>query len=189
MFSGPSHPASGNNGKMKEVPTFAVRWQFRVAEQVTCHNSGKSLWLDLSANSWHGMVEQWQGLGLTLCTRQQQCPSSMRIADMGISEKEQRGLVNQQSFLSPDNSRHEVQPHYSWTAETLQQEGRGRCKLVIMTTVLDILVMSYVLVMSKTKETLWQFACLYVPTTWCKSRRAIPGIPLQWSCRCKGWYF
>lgn len=49
----------------KEVPTFAVLRQFRVAEQVTCHNSGKSLWLDLKANSWHGMVE-WQRQQLTL---------------------------------------------------------------------------------------------------------------------------
>lgn len=32
------------------------------------------------------------------------------------------------------------------------------------------------------KETLWQFEYLYVPTTQFKSRIAILGIPLQWSC-------
>lgn len=48
----------------EDVPTFAVPLQFRVAERVTCHNSGKSLWLDLQANSWCGMVE-WQWLELT----------------------------------------------------------------------------------------------------------------------------
>lgn len=41
------NPANGNDTKMKEVPTFAMLQQFQVAEQVTCHNSGKSLWLDL----------------------------------------------------------------------------------------------------------------------------------------------
>lgn len=65
----PPNPTSSNNAKMKEVPTFAALRQFRVAEQVTCHNSGKSLWLDLQANSWHGMVE-WQRLRLTLSTQQ-----------------------------------------------------------------------------------------------------------------------
>lgn len=40
------NPAN-NDAKMKEVPTFAMLQQFQVAEQVTCHNSGKSLWLDL----------------------------------------------------------------------------------------------------------------------------------------------
>lgn len=64
------NPTSSNNAKMKEVPTFAALRQFRVAEQVACHNSGKSLWLDLQANSWHGMVE-WQRLRLTLSTQAQ----------------------------------------------------------------------------------------------------------------------
>lgn len=54
-----SNPASSGKAKMKEVPTFAALQQFQVAERVTCHNSGKSLWLDLQANSWHGVVE-WQ---------------------------------------------------------------------------------------------------------------------------------
>lgn len=54
------------NAKMKEVPTFGVLHQFRVAEEpVTWHNSGKSLCLDLQPNSWHGLVE-WQRLRLTL---------------------------------------------------------------------------------------------------------------------------
>lgn len=66
----PAYHTSSKNAKMKEVPTFAVLRQFRVAEQVTCHNSGKSLWLDLQLNSWHGMVE-WQGLRLTLCRQQE----------------------------------------------------------------------------------------------------------------------
>lgn len=69
----PSNPTIGSKAKMKEVPTFAVLQQFRVAEQVTCHNSGKSLWLDLQANSWHCMVE-WQRLMLTLSTQRQQKP-------------------------------------------------------------------------------------------------------------------
>lgn len=63
----PPNSTTSNNAKMKEVPTFAALRQFRVAAQVTCHNSGKSLWLDLQANSWHGMVE-WQRLRLTLST-------------------------------------------------------------------------------------------------------------------------
>lgn len=40
-----------------------------------------------------------------------------------------------------------------------------------------------------TKETLWQFVHLYVPTTPCKSRIAILGIPLQWSCLMRGVVF
>lgn len=64
----PPNPMSSNNAKMKEVPTFAALQLVRVTVQVTCHNSGKSLWLDLQANSWHGMVE-WQRLSLTLSTR------------------------------------------------------------------------------------------------------------------------
>lgn len=39
------------------------------------------------------------------------------------------------------------------------------------------------------KETLWQFVHLYVPTTRCKSRIAILGIPLQWSCLMRGVVF
>lgn len=39
------------------------------------------------------------------------------------------------------------------------------------------------------KETLWQFVHLYVPTTRCKSRIAILGIPLQWSCLMRGMVF
>lgn len=39
------------------------------------------------------------------------------------------------------------------------------------------------------KETLWQFAHLYVPTTRCKARIAILGIPLQWSCLMRGVVF
>lgn len=77
--SHPPNPTSSNDAKMKEVPTFAVLQQFRVAEQVTCHNSGKSLWLDLQANSWHCMVE-WQRLMLTLSTQQQRNRSSAWIA-------------------------------------------------------------------------------------------------------------
>lgn len=38
---------NSNAAKTEEVPTFAMLQQFQVAEQVTCHNSGKSLWLDL----------------------------------------------------------------------------------------------------------------------------------------------
>lgn len=74
----PPNPTSSDDAKMKAVPTFAALRQFRVAEQVTCHNSGKSLWLDLQANSWHGMVE-WQRLRLTLSTQQQQNRSSVGI--------------------------------------------------------------------------------------------------------------
>lgn len=76
--SHPPNPTSSNNAKLKEVPTFAALRQFWVAEQVTCHNSGKSLWLDLEANSWHGMVE-WQRLRLTLSTQQQPNRSPARI--------------------------------------------------------------------------------------------------------------
>lgn len=43
QLSGVHIPANSNNAKMKEVPTFAMLQQFQVAEQVTCHNSGKSL--------------------------------------------------------------------------------------------------------------------------------------------------
>lgn len=43
QLSGVCIPANSNNAKMKEVPTFAMLQQFQVAEQVTCHNSGKSL--------------------------------------------------------------------------------------------------------------------------------------------------
>ncbi|KAA8580197.1 hypothetical protein FQN60_005732 [Etheostoma spectabile] len=42
-FTLPNPTSSNNAAKMKEVPTFAALRQFRVAEQVTCHNSGKSL--------------------------------------------------------------------------------------------------------------------------------------------------
>lgn len=44
---------------------------FGLRSMVTCHNSGKSLWLDLQVNNWHGMVD-WQKLRLTLRTHSQQ---------------------------------------------------------------------------------------------------------------------
>lgn len=87
---------STNNGKMKEVPTFAVLRQFRVAEQVTCHNSGKSLWLDLQANSWHRMVE-WQWRRLTLCRQPQQNHSSAWMCAHVFSLT----LVSHKSLLYP----------------------------------------------------------------------------------------
>lgn len=70
----------------------------------------------------------------------------------------------------------------------LLPEGSGKWRRVHRTTVVGISEV-YSCLCFHAKETLWQFVHLYVPTTRCKSRIAILGIPLQWSCLMRGVVF
>lgn len=177
----PSNPRPSAKPRWRKCQHLLCCNSFRFAEQVTCHNSGKSLWLDLQANSWHCMVE-WQRLMLTLSTQQQQKPQLSTNAScffhQGIRILWVTSPFATNGICCDTGYRLHPPPRRLWKA--------GEKKTAHMRR--DVSEM-YSCCGCDAKETLWQFAHLYVPTTRCKARIAILGIPLQWSCLMRGVVF
>lgn len=162
--SHPLTPRAGNHAKMKEVPTFAALRQFRVAEQVRCHNSGKIIVIGSPSQqlAWYGGTAQGRGQ-----------PSSTQTE---LRAKGRRLLLSHESPPRREAicGRDHAHPHLTEPPLPLfltQRRGRGKYWKTSGSDDngehLRNILISFV---STQKETLWQFARLYVPTARCRSQ-------------------